>query len=227
MFTFKLKKIEDHAVKNAAYAIKQQIDDNKEVFVEVFSAYSKMLKISNYYSQFISAHDTTSSLFAIFSLILSDSSKSNLTNKFTVIDSWPYIVLNSEHLSENSSNTLRIWNDFTYYLEKALNITSIILAGFENAKILITDLTRKDSVANKYFSSFKKVNKFIETFKIVQRRLTTMHDKIRSFAESINKEPTLAQLACISDIIQSCGANGSENFMNLFGITPINKFFLN
>lgn len=186
-----------------------------------------MLKISNYYSQFISAHDTTSSLFAIFSLILSDSSKSNLTNKFTVIDSWPYIVLNSEHLSENSSNTLRIWNDFTYYLEKALNITSIILAGFENAKILITDLTRKDSVANKYFSSFKKVNKFIETFKIVQRRLTTMHDKIRSFAESINKEPTLAQLACISDIIQSCGANGSENFMNLFGITPINKFFLN
>lgn len=183
--------------------------------------------MSNYFSQFISAHDTSSSLFAIFSLILSDSSKSILTNKFTIIDSWPYIVLNSEYLSENSSNTLRIWNDFTYYLEKALSISNSILAGFENVKILITDLTSKDSVSNKYLSSFKKINRFIETFRILQRRLNTMHEKIITFAESINKEPTLSQLTCISDIILSCGAYGNENFMNLFGITPINKFFLN
>lgn len=185
-----------------------------------------MLKVSNKLSQFISAHNTSSSMFAMITLMITDSSKSTLNEKLTVIDTWPYIVLNTDNLSENSSNILRIWNDFIFYLDKAIRNTEKILLGFENVGGMIKSISDLEKGPNKYFSSYKKVMKFRDTFKIFQRRLGNMHEQIQEFSQSLKKEQILTQLNCISGIMLTCGAYGSENFMNLFGITPVNKFSL-
>ena len=162
----------------------------------------------------------------MITLMITDSSKSTLDEKFTVFDTWPYIVLNADNLSENSSNILRIWNDFIFYLDKAIRNTEKILLGFEDIVTMIKSISDLEKGPNKYFSSYKKVKKFRDTFIIFQRRFGNMHEQIKEFSQSLKKDQVLTQLTCISGIILTCGAYGSENFMSLFGITPVHKFFL-
>lgn len=193
----------------------------------MFTCYSKLLKISNHFSQFISAHETESSLFALLSVIISDSFKSHFNERFTILDNWPYISFNAELLSENSSNTLRVWNDFVFYLEKTIVFSKKFIKEFENIGTMVKSIISNSSKKERYQSSYYKILKYINAFKTVQKRLDIMHENIKDFSISLKKEQTLSQLECVANIISSCGAYGSENFMTLFGITPINKFYLN
>jgi hypothetical protein len=195
--------------------------------VEVFTSYSKLLKISHHFSQFIPAHETKSSLFALFSVILSDPFKSSFNERFNVLDAWPYISFNAELLSENSSNTLRVWNDFVFYLEKCIVLTGKYIKEFENIAGLIKGLIERYEQQDRYRTSYKKILKYINTFQVIHRRLDGMHETIKDFSINLRKEQTLAFMEVVSNIISSCGAYGNENLMSLFGITPINKFYSN
>lgn len=92
---------------------------------------------------------------------------------------------------------------------------------------MVKSIISNSSKKERYQSSYYKILKYINAFKTVQKRLDIMHENIKDFSISLKKEQTLSQLECVANIISSCGAYGSENFMTLFGITPINKFYLN
>ena len=160
-------------------------------------------------------------------MIISDSFKSNYNERFSILDSWPYISFNAGLLSENSSNTLRVWNDFVFYLEKTIELTKKFIKDFEQIASMVKSLISNTSNKERHRSSYNKILKFINTFKTIQKRLDTMHENIKDFSIALKKDMNLSQMECVSSIISSCGAYGTENFMTLFGITPINKFYLN
>jgi hypothetical protein len=157
-------------------------------------------------------------------VIAADSCKSPMQQRFAVMEQFPYFDIKSDVLSEASSDIIRVWNDFTFYFIKASNNIQKIIVLFESIVNIMKSLSAKDRSRSRYTSNKEKVTNGIAVLKIIQERLKLMEDQLKEYSLSLSKNHALDHLIRATSIVSSCGAYGIENLMNLFAITPINKF---
>ncbi|OMJ89749.1 hypothetical protein SteCoe_8016 [Stentor coeruleus] len=214
-------------LENAFNKIKEEISEDSEEITGVFEAYSKLLKVSSQFCQYITAHNMQSSVFGLLMVIAADSCKSSIQQRFAIIDTFPYIDIKSDTLSEASSDIIRVWNDFTFYFTKASSNIQKIIMLFESIVNIMKSLSAKDRSRSRYTSNKEKVKNGISVLKIIQNRLKLMEEQLKEYSISLSKNHSLDHIFRATSIVSSCGAYGIENLMNLFAITPINKFPLN
>jgi hypothetical protein len=215
----------DHIDANSRFEkIKELFRDNIDDFIGVVEAYVKLLKISNQFCGYITAHDIKSSLFGILIAVASDSCKNPLKDRYKIIDNFPYIEFMTDFFTETSLDMLRVWNDFMFYLPKCLTHISIMVLQFESAYALLNSISPSEALKTSYLSNLQLVRKSIEGLKFIQERLKKMEDNIKDYSIFLKKPQTQESLSLISSIIDSCGGHGMENVLNLFSIIPFNKY---
>ena len=218
------REIEDTRIQNAVVKLRSSMIEDLENLSELHSSYSKLLRISNQFCEFITAHDVKSSIFSILMVIAADSCKTPIEERYKIVDDFPYIEFKCEVLSEHSVDVLRIWNDFMFYLPKASKQLENLLDQLEAISNMIKLSAPTETDKAKNMKNFELVLKCIETLKINQNRVKTMEQTVKDYTTVLKKNQYLEQMSKISSIMSSCAGYGIENLMSIFSISSINKY---
>ena len=215
---------ENSEIINSFEALKHKISESQEDLVGVFESYAKLLKISNQFCEHITAHDIKSCVFGIIMIVAADSCKAPMQERYQTLNSLPFFEFKSDVLSENTLDVIRIWNDFMFYFPKTLTAIESIYLGFEEFANLLKNLAAVEKSRTKHMKNFELVVKCIDTVKITLEKLKKIEENLREYSTLLKKPQYVEHLNKITAIVESCAGYGIENMMNLFSITPINKF---
>jgi hypothetical protein len=203
--------------------VKDSISDSQEYIIGLNEAYSSLLKLSNQYCQYISVHDIRSCVFAILMVVAADTSKSSVLERFSIVESFPYIDIKDCELSEASTGAIRAWNDLVFYFPKSQRAVNKLV--FDSQTFLTQRKNYPPSSQQQEFTNFNKeaMKKLLITFSILQERCQRIENSMKEYALWLKKSQVFEQISQASAVLNSCGAFGIDNLLKIFCISPINK----